>query len=709
MMNHNRLFAKITLIGLALIIVLSAVPALAAPASKVAIKITPASHQKYVQASVVTQAPVKRVQMHIDGERVNPNVQWKNQRHLTVRYALKNVAPGNHTARLTVWDQQNRSVRQQWSFQKGAPAVTADKTSIKSGESVRLTGQGFTPGFRLSVSMGGVNTDASGNYGSVIVDQAGRFSMDVTLAKYPDGSALQPGAIVLLVHTTQFKEKAPVQLQVLANPAVSASKTSITPGESLTLTGQGFTPGANLIIGMGGVNTGAGGNYGTATVDGSGRFTLDVTLAKYPDGSPLHADTIVVLAHNADGSEKAGAHLQVLANPTLTADKTSIKPGDRVTLTGKGFTPGVALTVSLGDINTGASGTYGTAIADSSGNFSLAVSLATFPDGSALRPGAIVLLVHNADGSEKATAQLQVLPNPALVASASTIRPSDQVMLTGTGFTPGTAITIRLGGVNTGASGNYGTTVANNLGGFALPVTLARYPDGSVLQPGTIVLVAHNAGGQENATVQLQVIAAPSLTVDRTVIQPGDRIVLTGQGFAAGTLVSISLGRPNSGAGGNYGSAIADASGRVIIPVTLTRFPDGSLLTAGTIVLLARDASGNQRAIVQLTIQELTAGAPTGLQITSLTKGATSAEPTTVGLRWQDNASNEWGFRIRAIFTRMNGGTDTQMWQIGPNSNTAHLSFVAGGINPVTRACFTVTAYNAQGESSPSNTGCIQL
>jgi SPX domain protein involved in polyphosphate accumulation len=67
------------------------------------------------------------------------------------------------------------------------------------------------------------------------------------------------------------------------------------------------------------------------------------------------------------------------------------------------------------------------------------------------------------------------------------------------------------------------------------------------------------------------------------------------------------------------------------------------------------------------------------------------------------------GFRIQATYTRMNGGTDTQMWNVAANATTAQVSFVAGGINPVVKACFAVTAFNGPGDSLPSNEVCAVL
>jgi hypothetical protein len=129
------------------------------------------------------------------------------------------------------------------------------------------------------------------------------------------------------------------QFQKLAQLALSADKSSVQPGEKVVLKGQGFTPGTAVVIGMGIQNSGAGGNYGTTVADRQGAFTVAVTLDKLPDSTPLSAGTFILVAHNSDGSEKATVQLQILADPSITLNKTAVKSGEKVTLSGKGFTP----------------------------------------------------------------------------------------------------------------------------------------------------------------------------------------------------------------------------------------------------------------------------------------------------------------------------------------------------------------------------------
>jgi hypothetical protein len=906
-MSHLKItLPKLILVAMALVLVLGGVlaqvaPALAARPNLVpAISLGPLSHREELRATVNAKARLTRVELRIDNKKVQPWIKAHAGWKYTIRYPLKKLTVGMHTAKLKVWNQHNRSTQRQWQFQKLAPlALRADKSSVLPGEKITLTGQGFTPGTAVTVDMASQNTSLSGNYGSAVADRSGAFTVDVTLDKFPDGSPLHAGTItlvahnssgsekasvelhvlpaprisldksnskpgdevrvtgegfsagvavsislggsdiavggnygstvtdskgrfalsvrlaqipdgsplfagpfVLIAHTGDSQERATAQLQILANPSISLNKTAIKAGEKVTVSGKGFTPGVSVSIGLGSVHGGASGNYGSMVVDRRGNFSLEVTLARHPDGSPLKPGVIILLAQTANGAERASAELQVQANPTLTAsktalrvgevvtlngegftpgktvtislagvnmghgdrygtvvanadtrfsyhlvlgrypdgtplppggitlmastadgeratvnlrllaapaislDKTSIQPGDRVTVTGQGFTPSSRIFISMGPVNGATGGNYGSAIVDASGRFSLPVTLERYPDGSPLRPGTIVLVAQTADLGERASAQLRVLANPAISLDKSSIQPGDRVTVTGQGFAPGTSVTIGFGGVNAGGSGNYGTARVDTNGRFSLVVTLERYPNGLPLRAGTIVLVAHNPSWDEQASAQLRVV---TLSATPTEIQPGERITLRGEGFAPGSTITLRMALNGAAPAGNYGTAVVDAAGRFELTTRLTQYPDGSPLRPGPVVLVVHDPSGSQRASIQIQIVDRAPSAPSDLRITSLTKGSTSAEPTVVDLQWRDNSPNETGFRIQATYTRMNGGTDTQVWHVAANATSARVSFVAGGINPMSKACFTVTAFNTQGASSPSNEVCAVL
>lgn len=180
-----------------------------------------------VAAEVKARAPIVRVQLLVDGKTVGSKLVRYDALRQRVVYTPASLAPGLHAAHLTVWDRAGYYGWQQWSFRVPAavapagPTLAVDKASVRAGDTVRVSGQGFQPGVRISLSLGGVHSGAGGDYGSAVVDSAGRFSIPVTLRAYPDGSALKRGPIGLLSHAgwsspSSESQKATVQLQIVS-------------------------------------------------------------------------------------------------------------------------------------------------------------------------------------------------------------------------------------------------------------------------------------------------------------------------------------------------------------------------------------------------------------------------------------------------------------------------------------------------------------
>jgi hypothetical protein len=206
------------------------------------------------------------------------------------------------------------------------------------------------------------------------------------------------------IYRTLLTTLAPVR----ATPAIQFGPAAAMVGHKIAVQGTGWPASARISFSLGGVNTGAGGNYGAALADKHGAFSTMVTLGRYPDGTPIETpSTVVLVAHTADWSLKATAPI-VVAKPRVSVDRAAGPAGSTVTLRGEGWPNGARVWVSLGGGNTGAGGNYGSGVADVSGRFAIKVKLAAQPDGAPLKPGTITLVTHNADSSLKATAPFSV-------------------------------------------------------------------------------------------------------------------------------------------------------------------------------------------------------------------------------------------------------------------------------------------------------------
>lgn len=78
---------------------------------------------------------------------------------------------------------------------------------------------------------------------------------------------------------------------------------------------------------------------------------------------------------------------------------------------------------------------------------------------------------------------------------------------------------------------------------------------------------------------------------------------------------------------------------------------------------------------------------------------ATTVSQSQINLSWQDNSNNEQGFKIER---KTQGGSYSQITSVSANTQ----NYNDTGLNSGTNYCYRVRAYNANGESAPSNEAC---
>ena len=142
--------------------------------------------------------------------------------------------------------------------------------------------------------------------------------------------------------------------------------------------------------------------------------------------------------------------------PSITINPDFGGPNTRVLLTGNGFPPNTALSLRLGPPDVGATPqSYGQAIADSSGVFSLMFFMPDhWPDKSPITETELVIVIINEDGSIKATAPFEFQPagaaQPQLQLRPGNGAPGEQVTVIGQHFPPHARVGLRLGVTDTG-------------------------------------------------------------------------------------------------------------------------------------------------------------------------------------------------------------------------------------------------------------------
>jgi hypothetical protein len=153
---------------------------------------------------IATRGALTRTLLVIDGTPVKASVTARDARHYRVSYG-GHLRAGLHSAYLKWVDASGAYGARAWSFRIGSPydvvvpqTLTLDRTRIALGESVVVTGQHWTPGATVTVSLAGPNTPPSGRvYGRAVVDGRGGFTLRVRVVEYPDANARSSRAVIV--------------------------------------------------------------------------------------------------------------------------------------------------------------------------------------------------------------------------------------------------------------------------------------------------------------------------------------------------------------------------------------------------------------------------------------------------------------------------------------------------------------------------------
>src|ERR1041384_3772169 len=88
--------------------------------------------------------------------------------------------------------------------------------------------------------------------------------------------------------------------------------------------------------------------------------------------------------------------------------------------------------------------------------------------------------------------------------------------------------------------------------------------------------------------------------------------------------------------------------------------------------------------------------------LTAVNSISTLGYAANVTLSWQDNSTNEDGFKVERA---SNGGIYAQIASVGANTQ----SYADSGIVAGTSYCYRIRSFNTNGVSSPSNESCVTI
>ncbi|MFC7022186.1 choice-of-anchor G family protein [Promicromonospora thailandica] len=228
--------------------------------------------------------------------------------------------------------------------------------------------------------------------------------------------------------------------------------------------------------------------------------------------------------------------------PTLTVDPSEVAPGGTTMVTGAGYTPDSTVTVQLTDADGNPVGDP--VVVDTDENGAFTTDLVVPEDAE---PGDFTVVGTDDTTGTPAEAPLTVAEGtavtPEITVDPSEVVPGACTVVSGTGYTPDSTVTVQL----TDADGNpVGEPVsAETDADGAFEVELCVPEDA---EPGDFTVVATDDTTGTPAEAPLTVITPaeqcesdPALTVTPSSVEAGGTVTVVGTGFPAGVEVTVQL------------------------------------------------------------------------------------------------------------------------------------------------------------------------
>ena len=391
-----------------------------------------------------------------------------------------------------------------------APTFTPSPTTTAVGDTIAITGGGYTAGdsvsvyFYPSITEATIGWSAATLVASTTASATGAISTSFTVP-----STSGPTFYISVIDTTQSTygyattaDPTTFAAAITISESITVSPSTILAEQSFAIAGTGFVAGtpidaASISIGTtptvtGFTTTPAAGT----TVSATGTFSITVNTAG-ATFSPLSAagSTTVTV-----GSATATL---VFSTPQITVSPTSIIPGGSFTVSGSNFAPGS--TIGANSVTVG-SGTAKNSVqtVSASGTFSFSVAtnaMTTFSTGA----NTVTVTAAQTGVKQSPTTSINVLKGRISI-SPSTISPGGSITITGTDFYPSATI-----GANSivvaGATGTNPAVTVSATGGFTVTVSTLSFT-------GTLT-------SSSTAVVSVPVQLPAGVTVDTSTSETG--------------------------------------------------------------------------------------------------------------------------------------------------------------------------------------------
>jgi hypothetical protein len=310
----------------------------------------------------------------------------------------------------------------------GAPLVMLDPGLARLGAPVTVNGSGFDAGSRVDVLLSTKGSKAQ-QVAMATAAKDGSFSASFT---FP--SALEGGETTREVTAQQRGGNKVAKAEVGVEQGAAQAKLSATtgkPGDTVTLTAQGFSPGEDLAVYWGRIN-------GTPVMNLKADSGGSVGKVPVRVGAVSTGITSLVIVGKSGAA--ATASFQVLRMyPTITLKPYAVKAEQKISFAGKGFVPGERVLVR---VNSAGGQPVMAVPTDESGAFSSAGFIVPYQ-----LTGKQSLVFVGEQSRASVAAAFSVLPYmPQARASTYGGLPGTAVRFYATNFAPNEAVHVFVGG-----------------------------------------------------------------------------------------------------------------------------------------------------------------------------------------------------------------------------------------------------------------------
>jgi hypothetical protein len=492
--------------------------------------------------------------------------------------------------------------------------ATPRSTSTKPGSTVTVDLVDFTAGDVIAtteVTIG--NVDAATVTGTTTIPASGSTT---TLAPF---KFTIPGTIGEGVHKITIapgNNSATFDLTVSLR-AITVTPATAVPGQSITLSGDGFNKSSGLILAgnltmkAGSVVTLAPVNALNISVDNTGSWSYATTFP-YLDatsGSGV-SNTIVFTATDNSATPLVAVSNTAFKRTTksVTLSPTTISPGGSLTVTVAGFTAdngtvadkNAEFTVTMGTTSGGSEISLTGTSTFPIGSDGTGVGTVTVPSsGAGISAGTRYITVednHKVIGDAAATLNNKktvsiAIPKGTISVSPASASTGNQVTITGTGFSPGTtASLLTVGGADAMPAGGILTDAA---GAFSQVIEIPASTLGGSLTPGTQIVSA-TVGSIDGSWTGFTT-PSPTITISPAEAAVEDLVTVTGTGFnSLGTVTDLDIGTASAlPSPAPRASRNGSISTEIVVPLlnpgtyTITMKNHGSFSASGTFTATA--------------------------------------------------------------------------------------------------------------------------